>query len=264
MNFKNKNVWITGASSGIGKALALEFNRLGANVILSARNIDKLNLVKSKLTYPDKAHILPLDLMDYQNLKEKVVIAESLSGGVDILINNGGISQRSLSVETIIDVDKKLMEVNYLGTVSLTKAILPFMIKKKSGQIVTISSVVGLYGVPGRASYAASKHALHGFFDSLRAEVYEYNIHIALCCPGFIQTDVSINALTGDGSKQGSMDNATAHGISTEVFSRKFVRHVLRKKDLFYIAGFKERLGIWASKYWPSLFKILVRKLKTT
>lgn len=260
----DKIVWITGASSGIGEALAYEFSKRGARLILSARNEIALKEVKGKLTHPDKAYVLTLDLSNYDSFNTKVDEAIKAFGGIDILVNNGGVSQRSSSLETGLDVDKKLMEINYLGTVGLTKALLPHFTSKRSGQIVTTSSVVGLYGVPGRASYSASKHAIHGFFDALRAEVYDYGIKIGICCPGYVRTNVSINALTADGSKQGTMDEATNAGIDPDVFARQYVDHIIAQDDEFHIVGLKEKMGIILSKYLPWLFKILVRKLKTT
>lgn len=264
MTLKNKVVWITGASSGIGEALAHEYSKLGAKLILSSRKEDELNRVKASLHYPENATVLVLDLAHHNEFESKVNKAIKIYNGIDLLINNGGLSQRSQSVDTKLEVDKKLMDVNYIGTVGLTKALLPHFISKKSGSFAVISSVTGLYGVPGRASYAATKHALHGFFDSLRAEVFDLNIQVSICCPGFVSTNVSKNALTGDGIKQGTMDEATAGGIEPNVFAKKFISNMNSKKDLFYIAGGKERFGIFASKYMPWLFKILVRKLKTT
>lgn len=264
MNPLNKVIWITGASSGIGEALAYEYSRQGARLILSSRKEDELVRVKDNLAHPDKAKVLVLDLAKHDELEAKTKRAIELFGEIDLLINNGGISQRSLCKDTILDVDKKLMDVNYIGTIGLTKALLPLFLQRKSGAFAVISSVVGIYGVPGRASYAATKHALHGFYDSLRAEVYEDNIQVSICCPGFVNTNVSKNALVGDGSKQGTMDKATAGGIEPDVFAKKFISNMNANKDFFAIAGGKERFGIFASKYMPWLYKILIRKLKTT
>ena len=211
MSFSNKVVWITGASSGIGKALAIELSKQNATLILSSRKTATLELVKQACTEPSKVKILALDLEDAKTLHQKATAAIALFGGVDILVNNGGVSQRSFAKDTEISVDKRIMDVNYMGTITLTKALLPHFITKKRGHFVTTTSIVGKIGTPLRSSYAASKHALHGFFDSLRAEHFKDNILVTLVCPGFVATNISKNALTGDGSPQQKMDNATAN-----------------------------------------------------
>ena len=202
MSFKNKVIWITGASSGIGRALAIELAQQKVKLILSSRTKEELERVKKKCANFSEVQILPLDLVDYTNLQEKVDKAIAFFDKVDILVNNGGISQRSLAIDTQISVDKRLMDINYLGTVALSKALLPHFIKNKKGQFVVTTSIVGKIGTPLRSSYAASKHALHGFFDSLRAEQYKNNIFVTLVCPGFVNTNISLNALTGDGTPQ--------------------------------------------------------------
>ena len=202
MSFSNKVVWVTGASSGIGKALAIELSKQNAKLIISSRNLEALTLVKQVCENANNIKILALDLEDYISLEEKATEAIAAFGRVDVLINNGGISQRSFVKDTNISVDKRLMDVNYLGTVALTKAVLPYFIKRKSGQFVVTTSIVGKIGTPLRSTYAATKHALHGFFDSLRAENHQNNIAVTLVCPGFVNTNVSKNALTGDGTPQ--------------------------------------------------------------
>ncbi|WP_313791345.1 SDR family oxidoreductase [Lacinutrix neustonica] len=218
MSFTNKIVWITGASSGIGKHLAIELSNQGAKLILSSRNAEALEAVKHLCKNADAVKLLPLDLEAYTNLQPKVDAAIALFSTIDILVNNGGISQRALAKDTAIAVDKRLIDINYLGTVALTKALLPHFINKQSGHIVVTTSIVGKIGTPLRSSYAASKHALHGFFDSLRAELYKDHIDITLVCPGFVHTNVSMNALTGDGNAQQSMDKATKNGMAPRLF----------------------------------------------
>ena len=177
-----------------------------------------MELVKQACANPSKVKILALDLEAATTLHQKVAAAITLFGGVDILVNNGGISQRAFAKDTELSVDKRILDVNYIGTVALTKALLPHFIAKKRGHFVTTTSIVGKIGTPLRSSYAASKHALHGFFDSLRAEVYEDQISVTLVCPGFVTTNVSKNALTGDGSPQQTMDKATQNGIAPAHF----------------------------------------------
>ena len=195
MNFSGKIVWITGASSGIGKALALELSKQEAKIILSSRKKEDLELVKQQCKNINDVKIITIDLEDYNNLQPKVDAALALFGKVDVLVNNGGISQRSFAKDTLISVDKRIMDINYLGTVALSKALLPHFIENKKGHFVITTSIVGKIGTPLRSSYAASKHALHGFFDSLRAEHFKDNITVTLVCPGFVNTNVSKNAL---------------------------------------------------------------------
>ncbi len=264
MFYKNKTIWITGASSGIGKALALAFLKEGANIILSARNEQKLNEVKEQCTNPDKVKILPLDLTDFSSFNEKVISAIQFFDGIDILVNNGGVSQRSLAIETQFKVDQQIFEVNYFGTIGLTKELLPHFIKKQNGQIVVISSVMGKLGTPLRSAYAASKHALHGFFDSLRAEIFNKNIDVTIICPGYVITDVSKNALTGDGSKFNKMDEATAKGLQPEELAKKALNAISKKKQEVIIAGSKETAAIYLKRFFPKLLSKIVRKVNVT
>jgi short-subunit dehydrogenase len=264
MNFTNKVVWITGASSGIGKALALELSKQGAKLILSARNEEQLTIVKNACKNNDTIKVLTLDLEAYANLDSKVAEAIDWFGRIDILVNNGGVSQRSLANETAIAVDKRIMDINYLGTIALTKAVLPHFIKNKKGQFVVTTSIVGKIGTPLRSSYAASKHALHGFFDSLRAENHKQNISVTLVCPGFVKTNVSLNALTGDGSPQNKMDTATQNGIAPGRFAKIMAKAIIKKKEEVYIAGAKEKLGVYAKRFYPKLLSKMIRKLAVT
>ena len=264
MSFLNKVIWITGASSGIGKALAIELSNQNAKIILSSRKKEGLELVRKACKYPENIKTLTLDLEDYHKISLKVDEAISCFGNVDILVNNGGISQRSLAKDTQISVDKRLMDINYLGTIALSKAILPHFIKKKQGHFVVTTSIVGKIGTPLRSSYAASKHALHGFFDSLRAELFKDNIAVTLVCPGFVNTNVSKNALTGDGSPQNKMDAATENGIQPERFARLMAKAIKSKKEEVYIAGAKEKLAVFAKRFYPKIVSVMIRKLSVT
>ena len=263
MKFKNKVIWITGASSGIGKAIALNLSKTNCKLILSSRNETKLNDVKNQCENVENIRVLALDLEQYNSLIIKTQEALSFFGAIDVLINSGGVSQRSFVKDTNISVDKKLMDINYLGTVALTKALLPHFIEKNKGHFVVITSIVGKIGTPLRSSYAASKHALHGFFDSLRAEVSEA-IKVTLACPGFVQTNVSINALTGDGTPQNKMDNATKNGLTADQFASKLINAIQNEKQEVYIAGFKEKLGVYLKRFFPKLLAKMIRKLAVT
>ncbi|MEN8776127.1 MAG: SDR family oxidoreductase [Polaribacter sp.] len=264
MSLSNKVIWVTGASSGIGKALAIALSTKNVKLVLSSRNIEALESVKNLCKEPKNVHIIPLDLEDYNSLKEKANLAINAFGHVDILVNNGGVSQRSLAHETQIAVDKRIMDINYIGTVALTKAILPHFIANKKGHFVVTTSIVGKIGTPLRSSYAASKHALHGFFDSLRAENHKNNIVVSLICPGFINTNVSKNALTGNGTALGKMDVATGKGMSAERCATLIIKAIEKQKAEVYIAGAKEKMGVYVKRFFPKLFAVLIRKLSVT
>ncbi len=261
--FKHKRIWITGASSGIGEALTLALSEQGAHLILSSRNEAELNRVATLATEAGAASTLvqPLDLAAHDSIPDIARSILAKVGKIDILINNGGISQRALTKDTTLEVDKKLMNVNYFGTIAVTKAVLPNMLTHQLGHIVTITSLTGKFGSPYRSSYAASKHALHGFFDSLRAELGDTPIKITLICPGFIRTNVSVNALTGDGQKLGSMDEATDKGMQPERLARKILRAIESGREEAFFGG-KEVLGVYLKRFFPLWFSKILRKTK--
>lgn len=259
--FRNKRVWITGASSGIGEALSIALAERGAHLILSARNEMEINRVAAACSKAgaSSALVQVLDLERHDQIPATVESVLNKVGKVDILINNGGISQRALARETSLEVDKKLMAVNYFGTITLTKALLPNMLTHQLGHIVTITSLTGKFGSPYRSSYAASKHALHGFFDSLRAELHDAHIRVTLICPGFVRTNVSKNALTGNGAKLGTMDEATDKGMEPERLAHKILQAIENGKEEAYFGG-KEVLGIYLKRFFPRYFsKMLLR-----
>lgn len=256
---ENYIVWITGASSGIGEALTYYLNKKSCKLIISSRKVDDLMQVKKNCSHPENVKILALDLINYESMPALVSKAITFFGKVDILINNAGVSQRSLITDTNITVYKKLIDVNYLGTVALTKAILPHFIKNKSGHFVTVTSLMGKFGSPYRSGYCGAKHALHGFFDVLRMEHEKDGIAVTLVCPGFIQTNVAKNALTGDGSKQNKEDEATKNGLPVAVLAQKMVRAIENKKFETYI-GRKEVLAIYLKRALPKKLHSLVLK----
>jgi len=258
---KDKVVWITGASSGIGEALVYEYNKLGALLIISARNREELFRVKANCKNQINVHVLSFDLADTDTLNEKAASAIRIFGKIDILINSGGISQRSLALATDLATEQRLMNVNFWGTVILSKAVLPVMLKNGGGSIICVSSLVGKFGTRFRSAYAASKHALHGYFDSLRIEIDDPNIHIMLACPGFIKTNVTINAVTADGSKQGTMDDAQANGMEPQDCAQQIIKAIQAKKEEVYIGG-KETRGVLLKRFFPELFSKIIRKAK--
>ena len=259
MRINNKIIWITGASSGIGEALAYAFNGMGNKVILSARNENKLQKVALNCPNPERVSCLALDLAEAGEMEDKVKQALEIFGGVDILINNAGISQRSLIMDTQLSVYKELMDVNYLGTVALSKALLPHFVKQNSGHYVTVTSLMGKFGSPFRSGYCAAKHALHGFFDVMRMEHEKDGVNVTIVCPGFVQTNIARNALTGDGSTQNTQDKATANGLTPEVFARRLIKAVRKNKYEVYI-GKGEVKGVYLKRFFPRLLHKVVLK----
>ena len=260
-SMENRVIWITGASSGIGEALAYQLNAQGDKVILSARREDVLIRVKNKCEFSDNALVLPLDLTDFESLESITKNAIALYGKIDILINNGGLSQRSLIIDTKFEVYQQMIDVNYLGTINLTKNLLPFFIAQKSGHFVTITSLMGKFSSPYRSGYCGAKHALHGFFDALRMEHETDNIDVLLICPGFIKTNVAKNALTGDGSALMKEDQATENGMPVNQCAKEIITAIKNKKFEIYIGG-KEKYGIYLKRFFPNLLHKIILKSK--
>ncbi len=257
MKFKQKTVWITGASSGIGEALVYEFVKEGAFVIASARRKAELERVRENCAEKkENVRVLPLDLTDIEGIQKAVAGVER----VDVLVNNGGISQRSLAHETGLEVDRKIFEVNYFGQVALTKAVLPMMIRQGGGQVVTVSSITGKFGFPLRSAYAASKHALHGFFETLGFELADRNIHSILINPGRIRTQISLNALQKDGSPQQQMDKGQEEGMKAEECARRMVKAIYQKKAEVNIGG-QEIIMVYLKRYVPALFRRIASRV---
>ncbi len=257
----SKIVWITGASSGIGEALVYEYFKAGDKLIISGRNRDELFRVKANCQNSFHVHVLPFDLSDIETLESKAEDALKIFGKIDLLINSGGVSQRSLCLDTNLSTEQKIMNTNFWGTVILSKTVLPVMIKNGGGQIVVISSLVGKFGTKLRSAYSASKHALHGYFDSLRSEVFDKNIDITIICPGFIRTKVSINALIANGDSQNTMDDAQANGMNAEICAKEIFKAVKARKEEVYIGG-KETKAILLKRFFPGLFSKKIRIAK--
>lgn len=266
-SLKDQVIWITGASSGIGEALVYNLAHQGARLILSARRKEEMERVKGNC--PEYAQpnirILPLDLSETSTLPLMAEAATQFFGHVDILINNGGISQRSQAKDTVLEVDRRLMEVDYFGTIALTKGLIPHFIKRKQGHFVTISSVLGIIGASNRTGYAAAKHALHGFFDCLRAELWNESkhIHVTIICPGWISTNLSKFALTASGAALNNVDQRNARGMTPEALAVKIVSAIKKKKEEVYIGGFKEMTSIYLKRFVPGIFSKIVRNVKT-
>jgi dehydrogenase/reductase SDR family protein 7B len=262
-DFKRKTIWITGASSGIGKALVKALAGKGAFLVLSARRKSVLETVKNEYGLNEtNSLLLPFDLENTTNIDEYTSQVIKRFGRIDILINNGGASQRAMAIDTPIALDRKLMELNYFGPIAVTKSVLPYMKKQGQGHIVVISSISGKFGFYLRSAYSAAKHALHGFFESLRMEVYKEHIQVLLVCPGKIATDISRNALTASGNTFGQMDKAQADGMSADRCAQEIISAILMNKEEIYVGHRREGLGLWIKRFFPALFSRIIRKQK--
>ena len=215
-----KTAWITGASSGIGEALAKAFVQNGGSAVLSGRNVAELERVAAETGATDRCLILPFDTMDFAVLARKTDAAIAFRGGVDVLVNNAGISQRSLAVDTEFSVYERIVGVDLLAPIALTQALLPHLVERGSGQLVMISSVAGKAGVPLRTAYCAAKHGLIGYADALRSEVAGQGVKVLVVTPGSVRTNVSRNALNADGSARGVSDKAIDNGIDPDEVAR--------------------------------------------
>lgn len=265
MNYKNKVVWITGASSGIGEAFAKAFFTEGAKLILSSRKEEELERVKTLLVAnDDQCYILPLDLSDPTSLPKKATEALTVFGRIDVLVNNGGISQRSLFAESDMTTIRRLMEVNFFGSAELTRVVLPSMMERKSGHVIVTSSVAGKFGTKFRSGYAASKHALQGLFDCIRQEMYEYNVAVTMVCPGPIKTNITQNSLTADGSDFGKMGDLHKTAMDADEMVSRIWGKIKKQKEEIYISSPKERLALLVKRISPRLLNIILKNSKVT
>jgi dehydrogenase/reductase SDR family member 7B len=265
MKISGKVAWITGASSGIGAALAAELFDRGATVLLSARSVEKLEAIKASFDEraPGRCLVIPCDVTSNSSVQEAINQVKKLAGRVDILVNNAGVSQRSYALNTSLEVDRELFEVNFFGAVAVTKGIAPLMISQGSGHIVVISSMAGKYGFRMRSAYSASKHALQGYFETLRAELYQDKIQVTIVCPGRIKTDISVHSLMGDGKTYGIMDKGQALGVPVEKCARIIVRAIEHNRKEIFI-GKRELLLLIIKRVCPPLYYRIVSHTSPT
>jgi short-subunit dehydrogenase len=257
--FKDKVIWITGASSGIGEGLALELAKHGARLIISARREEELKRVAALTKLPElDLMILPFDLKDTSNASGLTANIINKFGHIDMLVNNGGMSQRAEMEKTSIEIDRELMEVNYFSAVNLTRAVLPYMKRQKSGHIIVISSVAGKFGFYLRSGYSAAKHALHGFFDSFRLETEKDGIKTLIVCPGKIKTNISLNAVTDKGA-HGKMDPSHENAMSSEECARIILKAIQNNEEEILVGG-KELLAVKIKRFFPKWFGRIIRK----
>ena len=256
MNLAGKAVWITGASSGIGKELAIQLAQKGAKLVLSARNEEALHELANRLG-PTQHHVLPLDLSQSDEFANTVAPHLAQIGDIDVLINNGGVSQRGLFIASDLSAYRQLMEVNYFGTVALTKLVIEQMVTRKSGMIVSVSSVAGKVGSKFRSGYSGSKYAVVGFMDCLRAEVAQYNVKCLTLCPGSIKTRIAHNSLNEQGVAQNKAEESIENGMPVEQAVSAMIKAIEREKQEVVIG---KGLSYWAptiKRFLPTLFNRL-------
>jgi short-subunit dehydrogenase len=257
--FQNKVCWITGASGGIGAALAMALNKAGAYLVLSSRSAEKLNEVKQACEYPDKIEMMVCDMEETEKLNAAATTAWKMFNHIDYVFLNAGIALRDLAINTEFDMVKKVMTVNFFSNVIITKALLPLMKQRGSGNFVVTSSICGKAGVPKLSAYSASKHALHGFYDSLRVESEDYGVRITIITAGFVRTDITRNALLGDGTAYNRMQESVAHGMAPENCAKHILHAVAVGKREILIGG-SEKYGVWIKRFFPALYASVISK----
>lgn len=257
----NKVVWITGASSGIGEALAIKASAQDAKLILSSRRASELERVKALCQQPQNVAVLPLDLLNFDPARA-AADAERFFGPVDVLVNNAGATQRSTTLDTNMAVYRQLMELDYFAPVALTRALLPGMVARKAGHIVMVSSVAGKFGAPQRSGYCAAKHALNGFTEAARAELWREGVQFTVVCPGFVKTQISVNALDGAGGAHGKMDEGQAKGMDAGVCAGKIWDAVASGKEEVLIGA--EAQFVHLKRFLPGLFSYAIKRAKVT
>jgi dehydrogenase/reductase SDR family protein 7B len=261
-NFQEMVIWITGASSGLGRALALELSARKARLILSSRRADQLEEVR-KACPGSEIFVLPLDLEATESLAAKAGQALDRFGRIDMLIHNAGISQRARAVDSSFAVVKKVMTTNFLGPVALTGAVLPAMIRRGGGRIVVVSSLASKFGAPLRSAYNASKKALHGYYEALRVEAHEQNIKVTMVVPGFVRTEISRHALLADGSSNDRLSPHQAHGRDPRSCARKILRGVARgRREIRVAYGLKGCAISMLRLFFPRLLERILRSVK--
>ena len=261
--FTDKVVWITGASSGIGRELVIAFAKGGSRVIASSNDSEGLQSVVAECSsMKGSVSAVVFDLGETADIGEVVAGVISKEGRIDMLVNIGGVSQRALITDTPLWLDRKIMEINYFGTIALTKAVLPYMIAKGGGHIAATSSITGRFGFPLRSAYSASKQALHGFFETLLLEHKKDNIRVSVLIPGRVRTNISLHALTATGAEHGRMDEGQAGGVTPEEAAKQIIRG-LRKHKREILVGSKELLMLKIRKYMPALFFRIAGKINS-
>lgn len=252
MDFKNKVIIITGASSGIGKALAEELAKRGANLVLGARQYVTLCEITAALEsqYQIKALAVQADVSKEEDCEMLVKQALQTFGQIDILINNAGLSMRALFNDLDLSVLKNLMDVNFWGTVYCTKYALPEILKTK-GSIIGVSSIAGYRGLPGRTGYSSSKFAMNGFMESLRTELLKTGVHVMVACPGFTTSNIRVAALAKDGHAHGETSMEEGKMMTAEEVAVHISDGILQRKRTLIMTG-QGKLAVWMNKLFPA------------
>ncbi|MFH4969338.1 SDR family NAD(P)-dependent oxidoreductase [Gaetbulibacter sp. M240] len=256
-DFNNKTIWITGASSGIGASLALQLNAAGATIIASARNEKKLKALKTQARHPQNLIALPLDITKADTIDEAIKKVSQLPG-LDLVVHNAGIAQKGLVTENTMAIDRQIMETNYFGTVALTKAIMPLFLKRGYGWFAVMSSFAGVMGIPGRSAYAASKHALHGFFESLQAEHIPCKLDVSFVIPGFINTEITAKGLLGNGQAHGKVETSHRLGMTAEHCATDIIKGLERKSKRIVVGKFEVFL-LTIKRISPQLSRYIIK-----
>lgn len=264
MDFKNKRAWITGGSSGIGEELAYELTRLGSKLIISSNDAEELSKVQSKcMEMGGECDIVPFDLSNPEEVSATADAVIERFGKVDLFFSNGGISTRSLVTETTMEVHRKIMEINYFSGIAITRKLLPVMLENGGGYIAATASIAGDFGFPLRSAYSASKHAVYGFYETVRAELKQQGIGVTVVSPGRVQTKISMRALDKDGKPHGKMDAGQAGGITANKCAQKIIKAIRKNKPVAYIGG-KELLMVYVKRFFPRIFFRIVSKIDPT
>lgn len=258
----HKVVWITGASSGIGQALAKACAAQNAQVILTARREHELEKLRQSLPHPERHLVVVADISSESQVLHAHAQVMAAKGRIDWLINNAGLSQRALIADTTMQAERAIMEIDYFAQVFLTKTVLPTFLAQKTGRIVFVSSVAGLLGTQYRATYSAAKAAIHMWANSLRAEVAEQGIAVSVIFPGFVKTNVSLNALNAQGKPQGYQDEAIEQGLAADEFAEIVLKELIAGKEYIVVGGKKEKLGVMLSRLSPKTLYKMIRKSK--
>ncbi|WP_298635073.1 SDR family oxidoreductase [uncultured Umboniibacter sp.] len=261
MDLRSKVIWITGASSGIGRELAIQLSLRGAKLILTARREEQLEETRQLCVNSEQHQLLSCDLNDYHQAAEWAERAIALHGHIDILVNNAGVSQRGGVVDTPIEVDEALIRLDYLSLVALSKAVMPHFIQRESGYYVNISSVAGKLGAPMRTSYSGAKHAVVGFSDSLRFELFPYNIKVTVICPGYVQTPIAASALNEKNEAAKMHDPDIENGMPVSTAVRKIIRAMETQKNEVLVASGMPWLGYHLRRLLPNSFPTLMTKM---
>lgn len=262
--YHNRIVWITGASSGIGRETALELARRNAHLILTSSSEEKLKKVQDDcLKNAASVNIITADLTKSESIPTLVKSVKNLHNRIDVAILNAGISQRGLFKDTSLEVHKNIFQINYLSNVEILKGILPVFIQQGWGHVAVTSSIVGKFGFPLRSAYSASKHALHGLMETLQIEHQNDNIFFTIAIPGRVKTDISVNALDAAGNKHGVLDQGQAQGISAQKCALQYLNAIEKKKREVLIGG-KELMMVRIKRFFPSLFFGIAGRIKNT